>query len=535
MKNSFKTKTRAFRRGLGTIVFALMSVSPAVAQIIEQGQLDAPTSYSAGVLNAGNGGLDSDLWQSTSAEIATTLISKAPIESNDPLIKDMLRAVLLSSAVPPQGTNEALGAYETAKLTAIASIAEPEALQLLIERSGASARTPKLQAEFALRKKDIETACGLSDTITEGRSDIFWSRLRTLCHLQRGELAAAELTADLLRSKGYDDMQYFQLVRALSGVSNNLPTAKSLTDPINAILYDLAAVKLNAARPGQAFDVNAPPELRLAALLKFSDVLTQDQIIQGFSELAIDPDNILASSILDFGRAEADLSSRGTAQLFLLSRAKGNPDLAVRAFSSLLKRIAEPAARRHLFLIVKDSVPNWSPDVMVASDLAFYASMAVQDEDIALLQSLYRASYDDFHKARIALAADALGNGFLLEPMGRDIDRRLAMPDNKHAKRDALLALSLGAIMSDTALQVLPNTDFEQRTVISEGDRAVLKANAKAGQTAQLLLRLATLLAYEDSIDTPSLALAVTTLQEAGLSSYAGRLAARDFLSPIQK
>ncbi len=527
--------TRFLRGGVSTLFVTLLGVCPVVAQTIEQGQLDAPTSYEAGVLNASNGGLDTDLWQGTSAEIATALISKAPIKSDDPLIKDMLRAVLLSSAVPPQGSGDNVRAYEAAKLTAIAAVAEPDMLPLFIERSGASARTPELQAEFALRKKDVAGACGLSDTITEGRSDVFWSRLRTLCHLQRGELAAAELTTDLLRSKGYSDTQYFQLVRALSGVSNTLPAVKSLTDPINETLYDLAAVKLNAARPGQAFDINAPAELRLAALLKFSDVLTQDQIIQGFSDLAIDPDNILASSILDFGRAEADLSPRGTAQLFLLSRAKGNPDMAVRAFSSLLKRIPEPAARRHLFLIVRDALPNWSPDVMVASDLAFYASMAVQDEDISLLQSLYRASYDDFHKARIALAADALGNGFLLEPMGRDIDRRLAMPDNKHAKRDALLALSLGAIMSDTALQVLPNTDFERRAVISEGDRAVLRANAKGRQTGQLLLRLAALLADDSDIDAPSLALAVSALQEAGLSSYAGRLAARDFLSPIQK
>jgi len=147
------------------------------------------------------------------------------------------------------------------------------------------------------------------------------------------------------------------------------------------------------------------------------------------------------------------------------------------------------------------------------------------------LQDLYRSIEDDTVKARIALAADAIGNGFLLGQMGSDIDSRLLSPENERAKRDALLALALGSQLSSAASETLPGTTFGARK-ISEGDRAVLKANADNQHIAQLILRLSSLIDGQD-LDASSLAFAVETLREVGLSQYAGRLAARDFLDPL--
>jgi len=96
-------------------------LSPVWAQTIEQDVLGAPSAYDSGVIDVRTGGLNPNLWQGTSAALATDLIKRAPIESSDPLIKDMLGAVLLSSGVPPEGDQDSLKAYKLAKLDAIMS------------------------------------------------------------------------------------------------------------------------------------------------------------------------------------------------------------------------------------------------------------------------------------------------------------------------------------------------------------------------------------------------------------------------------
>ena len=60
----------------------------------------------------------------------------------------------------------------------------------------------------------------------------------------------------------------------------------------------------------------------------------------------------------------------------------------------------------------------------------------------------------------------------------------------------------------------------------------MIDANAKAGASAQLLLRLAPHL-DKPELNATELAFMVSALQQAGLTDYAGRLAAMDFLAPL--
>lgn len=517
---------------LGTLSVCAMS-APAFAQTIEQGTLDAPVAYDAGILDVQSGGLDPSLWQGTSANLASELIKAAPLNSDDPLVQEILRAVLLSSGVPPTGSAEDMRAYETSKLEAVSRISDSKSLKTLISRSGAAARAPAVQAEFALRSGDIVKACNLSDTITENRSDVFWSRLRTLCHLRRQEFAAAELTTELLRSGGYKNDAYYALVSVMSGAAKKLPKASDVSDPITQAMYDEAAVKLDAARPGQALDPQADPDLRLAALYSFPNQLSDKQITEVFSDLAFDLENPVLGPSFDYASASANTSAQGTAQLFLLARANGNPEAAVNSFAALLGRAPNVKVKQRLMSLMAESIANWPADIQANSDLGLFARAAVQRGDVLLLQNLYAALPAGAQKSRIALAADALGNGFLMGQMGSDIDGRLSNSDNERAKRDALLALALGAQLSDTAAQVLPGAKFvDTNTALTVGDRAVLSANAKARSTAQLLLRIVPDLETSD-MSASDLAFVIDVLQQAGLPQYAGRLAAMDFLAPL--
>ena len=533
MRNNVSAKRKLMKHfWLGTLSACALSI-PAFAQTIEQGTLDAPVAYDAGILDVQSGGLDPSLWQGTSARLAHELIENAPLNSDNPLVQEILRTVLLSSGIPPKGSEEDLRAYEASKLEAVSRVSDSKSLKTLISRSGAAGRAPAVRAELALRGGDISAACNLSDTITENRADVFWSRLRTLCHLRREEFAAAELTTELLRSGGYQNDAYYGLVRVMSGTAKKLPKASEVNDPITQALYDEAAVKLDAARPGQAMDPQADPDLRLAALYTFSNKLSDKQITQVFSDLAFDLENPILGPSFDYASASANTSAQGTAQLFLLAKAKGNPDAAAKSFAALLKRAPNVKMRQRLMSLLAESIETWPAEVQANSDLGLFARAAVQRGDVPLLQGLYAALPKGDEKARVALAADALGNGFLLGQMGSDIDERLSRSDNERAKRDALLALALGAQLSDTAAQVLPGAKFSAtETDLTPGDRAVLSANARARATAQLLLRIAPNLDKSD-MNAADLAFVIDVLQQAGLTQYAGRLAAMDFLAPL--
>jgi len=67
---------------------------------IESEDLGAALDFDAGV--AVEGALDANLWQGTSALRAAELLTNAPLNSQDPIIRDILRTVILTGGVPPR-------------------------------------------------------------------------------------------------------------------------------------------------------------------------------------------------------------------------------------------------------------------------------------------------------------------------------------------------------------------------------------------------------------------------------------------------
>ena len=82
---------------------------------IQSETLGAAQDFDAGVLQDGN--LSANLWQGTSAAWAAKLLSNAPFKSDNPIIEDMVRTVILSGGVPPQANSSSgAQAYETCLL-----------------------------------------------------------------------------------------------------------------------------------------------------------------------------------------------------------------------------------------------------------------------------------------------------------------------------------------------------------------------------------------------------------------------------------
>jgi len=110
-----------------TTVFALIPTF-ALAQSIETGQLGEAKAFDAGVIDARTGGLDTALWQGTSAQTAVRLMKSLPLSSEKDLVQDMIEAVVLSAGVPPQGdTSE----YDQIRLKTVMAMGDKAALDNL--------------------------------------------------------------------------------------------------------------------------------------------------------------------------------------------------------------------------------------------------------------------------------------------------------------------------------------------------------------------------------------------------------------------
>jgi len=505
---------------------------------IQTETLDAARAFDAGALNTGDNGLELDLglglWSGTPSERAMRLIKDSPIlpDDNNPhqaIIRDMVRAALLSAGEPPQGNREV---FEQARLRTVMALGDETALNVLMARNPVLAQSPMFRTERALAQGDGEAACAVADQVTQGRADPDWARLRIVCHVLRDEIAAAELTRDLLQNSGYEDANYFALLGIMlrGNASQTLPSADGNEDALinfmrNTLSQNSASESL--IDKSLILDSTQAPQARLASLWANLNDVSADDLTSVMSDIAFNPNDVSGSSRFDLVSAQADPSHQGTGQLFLLAR--GGSIEALSAFLARAPQDLQPILQDKMY----DVLPPLPGADMIALDLVRFTHEAIEARDIGTLQALHKELEGDARQGRLALAADSIGNGFNFGALGRDIDGRLQAADNKlRARRDAMLALAMGAKISDAARDSLSGYNFDDGRKISDGDLIILRQAAKSGSRAELVLLIAKIL-DGPSLDTPSLTELVRLLTDTGLPQFAGRIAAQDFISDL--
>ena len=129
--------------------------------------------------------------------------------------------------------------------------------------------------------------------------------------------------------------------------------------------------------------------------------------------------------------------------------------------------------------------------------------------------------------------ADALGNGFTLGTLGKDIEGRLegSGAEKRRAVRDTFIATAMGARLSGNAALALEGTGNGVGSAVKAGDILGLASAAKAGSRAETALRAAIII-DKSPLDDRSLAAVIDALSVAGLPQFAGRLACLLYTSP---
>ncbi|WP_409432882.1 hypothetical protein ACJ3XI_11835 [Litorimonas sp. RW-G-Af-16] len=501
---------------LGAAPIALAQEAP-----IYEETLGAATAFDAGALSTQDISLPSSLWQGTSAKRAAGLIRNAPAASDNPLIRDMVRAALLSPGVPPEGNRDQ---FEAARLAAVMRLGDQRALDTFLSRNPALGQTPEARVNIALSQGDSQAACAVSDSITTDRSAPTWARLRAVCHVLRDEISAAELTRDLLQSGGLDDAAYFALLSNMMGSKRSAPTAAPSDD---ALISFMRARISDAPKPSDAMNLELSAEDRLKAVWANLAAYSDAELSGIMSDLAFDPDDIAGSSSFDLASATANTQPQGTAQIYLLAKS-GNAS----AFAELAKRAG--GASDDLVRIMSNVIATMPASDQAQANLPLFARAAVERRDIATLQGLYRAVDTADAQSRIALAADALGGGFRARPMGTDIETRLGLDGDAvvRAKRDTALALALGATMSDVARDALSGQALSGGRNISVGDLIILRSAAEVGASAEVVLLSARHIKGRE-LNAASLSEIIRALRQVGQSEFAGQIAATDFIRPL--
>lgn len=517
---------------------ALLLSGTAHAQI-NIDQLNAASAYDAGAIQSG--GLDSALWQGVSATQATALIENIDTSSSGSA-RDLIRAALLSGGVPPQASGRLeREAYTVARLSAVLGLGDLSAFDSMVEPllgvNRTSSAFTKVIAERALLGGDTQSACGITDENTVDRKSPYWAKMRAFCHVVRDEMPAAELTVDLLTRSDHKDDSFFSLLGTLTTPKKTNFAPDVVKTPLDTALARLLYAKkqispkvlppvLSAAI---AADTNQEPDIRLAALLASAHVLSTDQIrsvLGGLSEAPLASAEQLASK-------NWDAKIWGGAYLALTSSNDMNNTAAL---AGALMAQADRHGLLAEFARALETETGFIPaDFQAKSSGNIFTRTAVLRGDTGALRNLFQAlEADDPLRGRIALASDALGNGFMLGELGVDIETRLALTDKKDSKaqaravRDSYIAVAMGANLSQSAEAVLRKARLKGST-IRPGALLALQDAARRGSKAEVALRVAPMIDGKP-LRADAFAAVLAAMVSVGMHEQAGQLAALDIL-----
>ena len=179
---------------------------------VEVDALGTPEGPPAGTLDSGNGGLGDHLWSGSDRSKTEALLARAPIVSGDPVLRDLVRRVVLTKAAAPRG--QAKKAFVTVRIERLLDAG-------LVKDAGAlaaQAAVPndedfaRVQATAILLAGRAEDACGPATSLRQTAGEVFWLQLRAYCADAAGDSATADITKAVLKAQGHYDPAYETLV-----------------------------------------------------------------------------------------------------------------------------------------------------------------------------------------------------------------------------------------------------------------------------------------------------------------------------------
>lgn len=235
-------------------------------------ELGAGDPFAPSGLEPSRAALPSDLWSGSTSQDLASLFDALPGEGWSVAAAELTARALATSSSAPAGEASA-EAIAAARVGALARLGRVEAVEAIVWGAIGGLENPALARHGAVAgfaRGNNETACALSDGLTQGRDAPFWLRARAACAALNGARGAAELTLSLARDRGTEGVDD----SFAAWVVGDLEAAAPPRDAIEVALARLAGAPLDVGlaetltlmeAAGAALDAEAPIGLRLEA------------------------------------------------------------------------------------------------------------------------------------------------------------------------------------------------------------------------------------------------------------------------------
>ena len=319
-------------------------VSDSVDTSIQVNTLQSINPDTAGVLSAQEGGFGVGMWNGTTQRMLATMIRRLPVNIKSKAMRDLMRRLLLSTAILPKGM-AGDGSYIARRVGLLSSMGDTASVNQLLDAIPGRSQINQLvryEADARFLANDNARACSLAARQISVESSTYWQKAFIFCQALAGEHDKAALGVALLQDVGNEDEAFFSLVEALAGNPMNI---ESLPDPTPMHLSIARVAKsqlpsdvVASSRPGVlrtiAISPNASVEVRLEAAerAEIAGALKVDTLRQLYTSVSFS-DQDLANPL---SKAEAESGPLSRALLYRTSLIQTVPTAQAEAAAKAL-------------------------------------------------------------------------------------------------------------------------------------------------------------------------------------------------------
>ena len=232
---------------------------------------------SIGLLDDNQGGLGADMWSGISRSFVTRLLVLLPSRINSPIMRNLMRRLLLTEAVAPKKVRSqpALLPLRIGALFETGDLKSALALISLTSNRTSEEGLARIGIDGRLFGNDTAGACQLVQVQSDQFKGVYWQKAAAFCLAMAGKMAQANLISDVLAENTNSlNPAFFSAMDKLSGAAS--PKISSLKGPSALMLSLMRSAGLilpkdviEDASPSAlrliSLSPNAPIEVRLAA------------------------------------------------------------------------------------------------------------------------------------------------------------------------------------------------------------------------------------------------------------------------------
>ena len=192
------------------------------------------------------GVLGRTMWQDSTVEDVMKIMTYLPERTASVTLDQLLRHVITSRAMPPQGGTQQANAYLAMRMDWLAARGQSHVMASFVRQLPQDQmwmEQGKFLIDYDLITRNDEDACRRADEYRAIDQDQqraeYWSKIQVFCALRSGEDSLAGFQLDLLQDRGVDDAMFYNLIRARLNGSPPNTTDDVKPTGLNLALMDL--------------------------------------------------------------------------------------------------------------------------------------------------------------------------------------------------------------------------------------------------------------------------------------------------------